>query len=379
MHPIARTCLAFVVGVALAPFVPGSLLAWSAAALVLVPLTLCRADGLAGLAVATALGVVCCRAVPDGPALEGDVVVLGVREGASSGRDGHLRVLRSRAVGGEWTPAEGRIQVHWPDAPPPSGAEVLVFGTASSTATQRLPGAPDPTRAMHRVQIHAQLRARRVRVLGAPTPKPHAPRDPTGLLTALALGDRSGLDPHTVEVLRATGTAHLLAISGFHVGVVAMLAAGLAARLRKAWGLLGHRGLPRLELVAAIGAAFAYAAVAGAPLSAQRAAGLLALGALGRLAGRGVAIEAVLGLVAVGVLWIDPAAIATPSFQPPPGGSRTWRCSPPSPTWWRCRSPAWCSSPPQASPPSPLPRWPPSPTRWGAAPPSCWCGCWSRW
>jgi len=64
-----------------------------------------------------------------------------------------------------------------------------------------------------------------------------------------------------------------------------------------------------------VGAAWGYAWLAHAPLSAQRAAGLLALGAVGRLMGRRVQPEPLLGLVAVGVLWADPAAVSTPSFQ----------------------------------------------------------------
>ncbi|MFC6979772.1 ComEC/Rec2 family competence protein [Microbulbifer taiwanensis] len=40
------------------------------------------------------------------------------------------------------------------------------------------------------------------------------------LLCALLLGDRSGLSSGDRQLLRETGTAHLLAISGLHVGMV---------------------------------------------------------------------------------------------------------------------------------------------------------------
>lgn len=315
MHPVARTSLAFVVGVALAPWVPGSLGSWGLGALWLGPLAAWRPSGLPGALLAVVLGVISCRLVPTGPALEGPMVVVGVRTGAASGREAHVEVRQTRGVGEPWVPGRGRVLVAFPDRPPPAGAQVVVFGTARDPHTQRLPGAPDPTRAMARVGIRTQLRARRVRVLGTPTSSPAPPSDPTGLLTALAVGDRSGLAPHTVDVLRATGTSHLLAISGFHVGVVAMLMAGLAGRARRWTALLAPRGFIPLEWLAAVAAAVAYAWVAQAPLSAQRAAGLLALGALGRMAGRGLQIDGLLGLVAVAVLWVDPAAVATPSFQ----------------------------------------------------------------
>ncbi|MEG1681921.1 MAG: ComEC/Rec2 family competence protein, partial [Stenotrophomonas sp.] len=52
---------------------------------------------------------------------------------------------------------------------------------------------------------------------------------------ALALGDTRGLGEFDWQVLRATGLTHLIAISGFHVGMVALCAAWLVAGL---WRLL---------------------------------------------------------------------------------------------------------------------------------------------
>ncbi len=314
MHPLARTCLAFVVGVALSPWLDLPAPVWALVALVSLG-AMWRPSGLPGLVLAGLLGVACCRLVPQGPALEGHVALVGVRTGAASGREAHVDVLRARQVGGSWQASRGRVAVQFSERPPPAGVGVLVFGTARDATTQRLPGAPDPTRAMARVGIRTQVRARRVRVLGPELQRDGPPRDPTGLLTALTLGDRSGLAPHTVEVLRATGTAHLLAISGFHVGVVSMLVAGVARRFRRGLATVRPAGVPPIEWGAAVAAAFTYAMVAGSPLSAQRAAGLLALGAVGRFAGRGLRMESLLGLVAVAVLWLDPAAVATPSFQ----------------------------------------------------------------
>ena len=48
------------------------------------------------------------------------------------------------------------------------------------------------------------------------------------LLLALTLGDRSGIDNTMRQVLQRTGTSHLLAISGLHIGLIAALAGGLA-------------------------------------------------------------------------------------------------------------------------------------------------------
>ncbi len=57
-----------------------------------------------------------------------------------------------------------------------------------------------------------------------------AGRDPRASCSALALGDTRGLDDADWERLRATGLTHLIAISGFHVGLVAGFCALLAAR-----------------------------------------------------------------------------------------------------------------------------------------------------
>lgn len=49
-----------------------------------------------------------------------------------------------------------------------------------------------------------------------------------GLMTALAVADPSGLSRETWAALRPLGLNHLVSISGLHIGMVAMLATGLA-------------------------------------------------------------------------------------------------------------------------------------------------------
>jgi competence protein ComEC len=96
--------------------------------------------------------------------------------------------------------------------------------------------------------------------------------DRSGLLAALAVGDRQGISPRLWEQLRATGISHLMAISGLHIGLVATL---LYLLLRRLWSWT-----PRLPLylpaqqagaVAAIVAALLYAALAGFSVPTQRA------------------------------------------------------------------------------------------------------------
>src|SRR3546814_4162304 len=90
------------------------------------------------------------------------------------------------------------------------------------------------------------------------------PSSSSRYVQALALGDTRGLDDLDWETLRATGLTHLIAISGFHVGMVAALFALLGVGLWRMFPALARR-LPRPQaaaLAALVGAA-GYAAVAG--------------------------------------------------------------------------------------------------------------------
>lgn len=98
------------------------------------------------------------------------------------------------------------------------------------------------------------------------------------LVSALVFARRDGLDPELRDEFAATGTAHLLAISGFHVGVL------VGAII---W-TLGRLVPPRRAFAAGTGAAWIYVGVLGFPDAATRAALLLTLVTLGRLVGRPV-------------------------------------------------------------------------------------------
>lgn len=88
---------------------------------------------------------------------------------------------------------------------------------------------------------------------------------------ALVVGDRSVLSKADWEVLQATGTSHLMVISGLHVGMLAGTVFLLVTLMGRA-GLV-HRGWPRLWMAAppAIVAAGIYTALAGFEVPTQRA------------------------------------------------------------------------------------------------------------
>src|SRR3546814_5322610 len=75
------------------------------------------------------------------------------------------------------------------------------------------------------------------------------PSSSSRYVQALALGDTRGLDDLDWETLRATGLTHLIAISGFHVGMVAALFALLGVGLWRMFPALARR-LPRPQAAA---------------------------------------------------------------------------------------------------------------------------------
>ena len=136
-----------------------------------------------------------------------------------------------------------------------------------------------------------------------------------GLLTALATGDRQGIVLDQWRLLQATGTSHLMAISGLHIGLVAGLTFLLASRL---WALPGTPVLrwpaPVAGAVAAMAAAAGYAALAGFAIPTQRALIMLAVVMAAVLARRRLLASNVLALALLAVLLHDPLAVMDAGF-----------------------------------------------------------------
>ena len=132
---------------------------------------------------------------------------------------------------------------------------------------------------------------------------------------ALAAGARHRLGDADWEALRRTGTSHLFAISGLHVGVVAWFAWMLGA----AAGRLAHRirsaFIPRyLAASASLAAAFGYAALAGFAVSTVRSLAMIgAVLVLTQLRRHG-GLSTALGAALLVVLAPDPFAVLSAGF-----------------------------------------------------------------
>jgi competence protein ComEC len=141
------------------------------------------------------------------------------------------------------------------------------------------------------------------------------PAKSSRFVRALALGDTRSLDDVDWEQLRATGVTHLIAISGFHVGLVAGFLALLASLMWRLWPALGQR-LPRPHAAAIAGllGALGYAAVAGFALPTVRTVLMIAIVVAARLARRAQRAADALALAAVAVLLVDPLSVLAPGF-----------------------------------------------------------------
>src|SRR5690606_23481116 len=141
------------------------------------------------------------------------------------------------------------------------------------------------------------------------------PGDAARYVRALALGDTRALAEADWELLRATGLTHLIAISGFHVGLVAGAFALLGAalwRLCPPLCLLAPR--PQAAAAAAFAGALGYAAVAGFALPTVRTVLMIAVAVGARLWRRPLRIPQSLALAAIAIVMVDPLALLAPGF-----------------------------------------------------------------
>lgn len=161
---------------------------------------------------------------------------------------------------------------------------------------------------------HWGLDRLRQRISSGLDPPGASPRS-VAVMRALAVGDRSGLTSEERDLFAATGTSHLMAISGLHVGLITglvfLMARFLWSRLPR---LCARWPAPVAAAVPAMAAGVGYAALAGFTLPTQRALVML-LVAMGALLSRrhirpwrGLSVA----LLAV-VLW-DPMALLSAGF-----------------------------------------------------------------
>ncbi len=163
---------------------------------------------------------------------------------------------------------------------------------------------------------HAGLAVFRARMAASARIQAILPGDIGGFATAITTGDRSAISQDTLEHLRVSNLAHLLAISGLHMGLVTAV---VFAALRLALVAVPRAGLgwPTKGIAAcgALIAAAGYLALSGGNVATERAFVMVAvaLGAL-MIGRRAISLRAV-AVAAIIVLMLHPEALMGPGFQ----------------------------------------------------------------
>ena len=137
----------------------------------------------------------------------------------------------------------------------------------------------------------------------------------SGILAALAMGERKGITQEQWQIFRQTGTSHLVAISGLHIGLLAGFVFFIVKRL---WPYLGtaalHLASPRAAALISLLVAAFYAALSGFAVPAQRALIMLLIVMVSIFLQQKLQSSKVLGLALVAVLIYDPVAVLSPGF-----------------------------------------------------------------
>lgn len=140
----------------------------------------------------------------------------------------------------------------------------------------------------------------------------------TPILLALAFGERSLLNSAHWQVLQATGTSHLIAISGLHVGLLAGSAFFMAMLFFKYLPLTNPRwqglNIRYFAIAISVLSATIYAYLAGFSLPTERALVMLILYWFSRLAGMKFSSKRLILLTLFALLMISPFSLLTASF-----------------------------------------------------------------
>lgn len=136
-----------------------------------------------------------------------------------------------------------------------------------------------------------------------------------GILSALIVGVRGAMSEDDWRILQNTGTIHLVAISGLHIGLVCGLVMWVVARVWRLSGQLQTR-IPaqNVAVMAGLVAGFCYALLAGMTIPTRRAVIMLSVVALAMLLKRKPAPFELLLLALSVVLLIDPLAPLASGF-----------------------------------------------------------------
>jgi len=133
------------------------------------------------------------------------------------------------------------------------------------------------------------------------------------LIKALTLGDKSAISLQQWSVLSKTGTNHLMAISGLHIGLLAGIVYWLVFKIWLQFPSV-HYSAHQVAAIISLIAAFFYAAIAGFAIPTQRALIMLAVLTVTILLRRNVRVLNVLASAFLLVILINPLSVLSVGF-----------------------------------------------------------------
>lgn len=140
--------------------------------------------------------------------------------------------------------------------------------------------------------------------------------DPGALIAALTVSDRRGISEATVETLRATGLAHILAISGLHMALAAgTFYLGLRKLTALFPALVERFPVKKAAAVAALAIATGYLAISGAGVATQRAWIMMSVMFVAVILDRPALTMRNVALAAIVIVLVSPSAVVSPGFQ----------------------------------------------------------------
>ncbi len=141
-------------------------------------------------------------------------------------------------------------------------------------------------------------------------------RRAAALALALMTGERGALSRDTVERLRAAGLAHILAISGLHLGLVAGAVFWLLRAVLAAFPALAlNWPIKKIAAAAALVVALAYLLLSGNSVATRRAFIMLAVALLALVLDRPAISMRNLAVAALAILFLAPHKAVSAGFQ----------------------------------------------------------------
>ncbi len=136
------------------------------------------------------------------------------------------------------------------------------------------------------------------------------------IATALVIGDKSGIPPAAQDALRATGLAHILAISGLHMALVALTTLWVlrfSFAINSYWTL--HYPIKKWAATGAFLLATGYLMISGFGVATQRAWIMISVMLVAVLMDRRAITLRNVAISAIIIVLIEPVSLLSPGFQ----------------------------------------------------------------